>query len=69
MITSAKLSYVTNIWNPCFSLLGNTNNINLRVRLDEGSGPGLILWTGDGLSAANDHLMIGVDENGHVHYR
>ena len=50
------------------SLLGNSNNINIRVRLEKGSAPGLIFWTG-GHSIASDFLMLGVTEQGHAQFR
>ena len=42
-----------------FSIIGNTNSLNLRVKIS--SSDGLLLWTGGSLSApSSDYLMLGV---------
>ena len=44
---------------PSFSLIGNTNSFNLRVKIS--SSDGLLLWTGGSHSApSSDYLMLGV---------
>ena len=53
----------------CFSLIGNTNSINIRVKVAP-NARGLLLWTGgDNMSPASDYLMLGVAEHGKLHFR
>ncbi len=41
-----------------FSIIGNTNTFNLRIKVETGSG--LLLWTGgDEMSPASDFLLLG----------
>ena len=50
-----------------FSIIGNTNTFNLRVKVE--SPTGLLLWTGgDEMSPASDFLLLGL-ENGFLHFR
>ena len=50
-----------------FSIVGNTNTFNLRVKIE--SPNGLLLWTGgDDMSPASDFLLLAV-ENGFLHFR
>jgi hypothetical protein len=50
-----------------FSIIGNTNTFNLRVKIE--SPNGLLVWTGgDEMSPASDFLLLGV-ENGYLHFR
>ncbi len=50
-----------------FSLIGNTNSLNLRVKLF--SSDGLLLWTGGShLSPSSDYLLLGV-RNGFLEFR
>ena len=50
-----------------FSIIGNTNTFNLRVKVEAPTG--LLLWTGgDEMSPASDFLLLGL-ENGFLHFR
>ena len=50
-----------------FSIIGNTNSLNLRVKIS--SPDGLLLWTGGSLSApSSDYLMLGV-RHGFLEFR
>ena len=49
------------------SIVGNTNTLNLRVKIE--SANGLLVWTGgDEMSPASDFLLLGI-ENGFLHFR
>ncbi|XP_059078305.1 pikachurin-like [Tigriopus californicus] len=49
------------------NVLGNTNSINIRLKVT--SANGLILWTGgDTFTPASDYLMLGILD-GYLHYR
>ena len=51
------------------SLIGNSNSINMRVKIAPETS-GLILWTGgDNMSPASDYLMLGVSNHGKLHFR
>lgn len=49
------------------NIVGNTNTLNLRVKIE--SANGLLVWTGgDEMSPASDFLLLGI-ENGFLHFR
>ena len=66
--SKSKQSYQQNTISNFFSsIVGNTNTLNLRVKIE--SANGLLVWTGgDEMSPASDFLLLGI-ENGFLHFR